>query len=77
MKKIDFTPVKSSQIKGIHHENGTLYIKFKNGKIYSYSPVNKDGFEEFKNSDSLGKYFHSHIKMNSELKIQHENIEIK
>ncbi|MEX0313432.1 MAG: KTSC domain-containing protein [Allomuricauda sp.] len=48
----------------------TLYIRFRNNKLYSYSPVAKEKWEEFKKAESIGKYFHANFKMNSELKIE-------
>lgn len=77
MQEVKFIPVKSSQIKAIGHVQETLYVKFNKGQIYSYTPVTREQFEEFKNAKSAGKYFHKNLKQNPELKIQHENIEIK
>jgi len=74
---VSMTPVNSSQIKEIGHQQDTLYIRFKNKKLYSYKPVSADKFQEFKNSDSKGKFFHKEFKMNSKLIIQQENIDIK
>lgn len=68
--KLSFEPVKSSQLKAIAHHGDTLYVRFKQGKIYSYSPVSPEQFQEFKSSESLGSYFHTNFKMNSELSIK-------
>lgn len=67
-----FKPVKSSQLKEVAHDGDTLYVRFKNKKVYSYAPVSKKQYDEFINSDSLGSYFHKNFKMNSKLKIQQE-----
>ena len=76
-KEIVFKPVKSSQLLAIGHKEDVLYIKFKSKDkktlkhhIWSYAPVNVEKYEEFKNSDSIGKYFHDNFKMNSDLSIK-------
>jgi hypothetical protein len=70
--KLFWETVRSSQLKEIAHNDNVLYIKFKSGKTYSYSPVTKEKYEEFKNAESAGKYFHTNFKMNSELIIKNE-----
>lgn len=64
MKLLDFEPVRSSQIKHIafDEDNQELHIRFRNKKNYKYSPFTKKEYDEFKNSESLGKYFHKNIK---------------
>lgn len=73
--KLEFTPVKSSQLKGIAHDNETLHVLFKSKKIYSYHPVTKEQYDKFYASDSLGSYFHKNFKMNPELRIKQVTIE--
>lgn len=70
--KIDFLPVQSSQIKEIGHDgsSNTLFVRFKNNKLYSYHPVDKEMYGEFKDAKSQGAYFHKNLKMNSELVIK-------
>lgn len=70
--KIDFIPVKSSQIKEIGHDSyrEVLYVRFKNNKLYSYSPITKEMFVEFNEAQSQGAYFHKNLKMNKDLKIE-------
>ena len=72
MKRVVFEPVKSSQIKKVGYvaEDRTLYVEFNNKRLYSYSPVTQEQYNEFKNSESIGKYFHKNLKMNSTLKIR-------
>lgn len=74
-KKVIFVPVKSSQISEIGYvkEDLTLYVKFRNNKLYSYAPVTPEQYDDFKNSDSIGSYFHTNLKMNSTLKINNES----
>ena len=70
-KTVKFEDVKSSQISQVGYvaEDRTMYIKFRNNKLYSYHPVTQEQYDEFKKSDSIGSYFHNNFKMNSELKI--------
>lgn len=73
-KKVFFEPVKSNQISEVGYvaEDLTLYIKFRNNKMYSYAPVSPEDYKSFKESESIGSYFHTNFKMNSKLKINNE-----
>ena len=71
--KLFFESVRSSQLKEVAHNDNVLYIKFKSGKTFSYSPVTKEKFEEFKAAESIGSYFHTNFKMNSNLRIINES----
>ena len=56
--------VKSSQIKKISYDKATemLYIEFKNHTTYSYEGVTAEEFENFKASESIGKFLYANIK---------------
>ena len=41
-----------------------LGVQFKNGKEYVFTPVSPKVAEEFKNSESKGRYFNNYIKSN-------------
>ena len=41
---------------------GTMFLKFKNGRTYSYSKVPVDVFNAFISAESKGKYFSSNIR---------------
>lgn len=56
------TPVSSSNIASIGYENGTLYIRFHRGGLYSYSDVPKSVYNGLMSASSHGKYFHASIK---------------
>jgi len=60
---MEMQSVKSSTILAIGWENNTLRITF-NNRTYSYSNVPKNVFDEMVLSESVGKYFHAHIKNN-------------
>ena len=70
--KIDWTPVKSSQIRNLAFdgETQTLFVQFKNKKTYTYAPVSQEQYDDFKESKSIGAYFHKNFKMNPVLKIK-------
>lgn len=55
--------VQSTNIDSIHYipEAKTLEVHFKNGKVYNYSGVSQQSYNEFENAKSLGKHLHSII----------------
>lgn len=67
---IKLTPVESSMIEAIGHNQETkiLRVLFKNGVMYDYAGVSEEKYNEFKNSKSIGKEFHSNIKKKYEAK---------
>ena len=65
--KVPRIQVKSSHIKSIGYEGDsrTVIVEFKQGAIWSYSPITQQGFTEFTDADSKGKYFDEKIKNNT------------
>jgi hypothetical protein len=61
---MEFTPVESSAIAEVAHHNRKLYIRFTNGRLYSYDDVPKDTYNNLINAESIGKYFHHYIQKN-------------
>lgn len=60
------TPIKnSSQIKEIAYDNmeHRLYVVFTNQSVYAYEEVSYLEYIEFRESESVGRYFHTHIKL--------------
>ena len=57
---------KSNVIKSFNYDSSRmdLGVQFKNGKEYIFTPVSPKVAEEFKNSESKGKYFNDYIKSN-------------
>lgn len=55
-------PVSSSNISSIGYENGTLYIRFHKGGLYSYSGVPYSVYTALMSAPSHGKYFAAYIK---------------
>jgi hypothetical protein len=70
--KLKFSPVDSSQIKGVSYNASEekLFLLFKSKRIYSYWPVSQDMHGEFLLAESQGKYFHANLKANPELVIK-------
>lgn len=56
--------VDSSQIEAIAYKEPhmKLFIRFKNGSVYEYMGVHPNIFQELRNSESTGKYFHANIR---------------
>lgn len=55
-------PVDSSNIASVGYENGTLYIRFHSGGLYSYSDVPASVYQGLMSAPSKGRYFHAHIR---------------
>ncbi|MEG1416577.1 MAG: KTSC domain-containing protein [Clostridium sp.] len=60
IEEVQFIPFND----GITPERGDLYIKFKNGGVYSYCAICTTTYEDFMKSESLGKYLNSNLKGN-------------
>lgn len=69
MDPIKLTPVTSSQIEAIGHDEptSTLAIKFRHGGVYHYQNFPHAKFVEFATAASIGSYFYAHIKQRSDL----------
>ncbi len=66
-KEIKRKSVESSNIKSIGHDGDVLEIEFKNGRIYQYSPVTKQQYDDFISAENIGKYFHTNFRENDKL----------
>lgn len=68
-KEQPWHPVESSNINMVRYDAKTkiLEIWFHNGSIYSYTPITEEGYNDFINAESVGKYFNSHIRSNDNL----------
>lgn len=57
-------PVNSSNISAIGYdpELRTLTVRFKSGDAHCYEDVSHDHYHALMNADSVGKYFHLHIR---------------
>jgi len=69
--------VVSSNIKAIGCDKewpkGHLFIKFNTGAVYCYWDITKTLWNDFKNSKSIGAFFHNNIKTNESIKYKRMN----
>lgn len=66
-KPISMRPVKSSNIKAIGYDDGTLRVEFKNGGRYDYDGVKPEEYDALVDADadkdgSVGRTFHGTIR---------------
>jgi hypothetical protein len=61
---MDREKVSSSMFTSIGYDENTqtIELEFSNGKIYQHSNVSVKVFTEFKNAQSLGKFYNQFIK---------------
>lgn len=59
---LNMTPVSSSDIASVGYENGTLYIRFHRGGLYTYYNVPETEYRALMSAGSHGRYFHAHIR---------------
>jgi hypothetical protein len=56
---MNLTPVSSSTIAAIGHDNDKMQVEFKSGNIYEYSGISKNLYDSIINAESVGKRFAS------------------
>ncbi len=59
---MNMIPVSSSNIASIGYENGTLYVAFNRGGLYTYSGVPESIYHGLMSVSSHGSYLASHVK---------------
>lgn len=61
---IDMVPVQSSAIRAVGHDlsRNTIHIEFHSGGTHPFGPFTKEEFERFRDAESIGRHFHSHIR---------------
>ena len=59
---MNMIPVDSSNLSSVGYENGTLYVAFNSGGLYSYSGVPASVYSGLLSASSKGRYFHANIK---------------
>ena len=59
---MNMIPVSSSNLSSVGYENSTLYVRFHNGSLYSYSGVPESIYHGLMSAPSHGSYLASHIK---------------
>ncbi len=70
-KLIPLKPVDSSHINAVGYDKKTktLVVEFP-AALWSYTPVTEGTYNSLMQADSVGKYFHAHIKTNTALKAE-------
>lgn len=66
----DFHPVKSSNVQGVAHHKGDLYVKFHGGAVWKYSGVPAELHNRMLTSGSVGSFFSQHIRNNHDFKAE-------
>ncbi|WP_347450729.1 KTSC domain-containing protein [Acetoanaerobium noterae] len=59
---MNMIPVSSSNLSAVGYENGTLYVSFHSGGLYSYANVPESVHKSLMSAGSKGSYFAAHIK---------------
>jgi hypothetical protein len=61
---VELKEVVSSNISkiGYDQDSKTLYVKFKSGAIWSYTPVPAEKYKEFSEAKSVGQFFAREIR---------------
>lgn len=54
--------VTSNNINALGWESDTLFIRFNSGVSYAYENAGKNLFDALAKAESVGQYFHRHIK---------------
>lgn len=64
LSEVTWQEVNSSNIKRIafDEESTSILVEFKDGGQYAYDDCNQKLFDDFKNAQSVGKFFHQNIK---------------
>ena len=67
--RVKMIPVQSSNIEkvGYSEDKGSLFVRFHNGGIWTYNPVDQSVYNEMMAAESIGSYFVKNIKNNKEL----------
>jgi hypothetical protein len=59
---MDRTPIESSSIKSIGHDETGLEVEYKNGGVYHYPGVSKDEHRDLMAAPSVGSHFAQNIR---------------
>ena len=54
--------VESSLLTAVAHEGTTLFLRFKDGKEYSYANVGDEMYKRMREAPSIGKFFMQYIR---------------
>lgn len=62
------TYVGSSNLDCIGYQRGTVYVRFVKGGCYSYDKVPFNLYQDLLNAESVGQFFHQHVRTSFEYK---------
>jgi len=62
---VELTPVRSSNIAAVGYDSSTttLYIQFRNGRLYAYAGVPLEIYYALMAASSKGRYFYYRIRL--------------
>ena len=65
-------PVSSSLLERVGHDSDedVLEVELESGAIYQYRNIPEETYEELLSADSLGRYFNSHIRGRSYVRVR-------
>lgn len=61
MKVPKLTPVKSSNIQSVGHNDHGLFVRFAGGGLYQYLDAPKSLYDEMVAAESAGKFFRANV----------------
>ena len=61
MKVPKLTPVKSSNIQSVGHNDHGLFVRFSGGGLYSYPGAPKSLCDQMVEAESAGKFFRANV----------------
>ena len=61
MKVPKLTPVKSSNIQSVGHNDYGLFVRFAGGGLYSYPGAPKSLYDQMVEAESVGKFFRAKV----------------
>jgi hypothetical protein len=61
---IDMVPVNSTAAKAVGYDPATrmIHVAFHSGGTHPHGPFTQQEFERFRDSGSIGKHYHAHIR---------------
>ena len=62
--ELDWGPIESKLLAAAAYvaERRSLYLRFNSGEVYRYYTFPADGYQDFLDAESKGRYFLSHIR---------------
>ncbi len=65
------TSVESSHIDAVGHDHRGLFVRFKGGGLHLYPQGTKTLRDQMVKADSVGKFFHAHVKSLTNVKVDY------